>query len=139
MGLRPNQIADQMGYTPGRIYQLMADPTFQSLVENYRGIEADVYEREREEYLGVIGRTRNLAARMRLEKLESMSIDDVSFKDLNTVIADSYDGSGYGKVSTTKIQNDLADALAIALAASSKVIEGRVIKDITPGDEDRVN
>ena len=75
--------------------------------------------------------TRNVAARMRLDKLQAIeNLDDVSFRDLNAIAGDTGDRTGYGKRTTMKVELDLADRLAQALAASSRVISARPLKVI---------
>jgi hypothetical protein len=60
--------------------------------------------------------------------------DFVPYKDLNAIIGNMADRTGYGKVVTKKITLDLAERLGQALQASAKVINGRPIKLIENED-----
>jgi hypothetical protein len=83
--------------------------------------------------------TLSIAARMQLDQLRQAQENDdhVPYKDLNSIIGNMADRTGYGKVVTKKVTLDLADRLAQALAASAKVISSRpvLVIDNEPADE----
>src|SRR5262245_38212591 len=133
LGLRNDEIASETGYGVERIRQLLADPTMQARIEAYRELvmnpafvrEADAQMKRKMECLSI-------GTRLLKDKLVDAEPEDISIRDLLNVITVMSDRTGYGKISTVKVQHDLADRLAQALAASSKVIDARPLKDITP-------
>lgn len=137
LGLRPAEIALQTGYGQGRINQLLADPTMQARIEAYRELAVDpAFAREADEYMSLMVHNRNIAERLLHDKLTSAEPEDISYRDLVNISASRQDRTGYGKVSTAKVEVDLADRLAQALAASAKTIEGRAMKIIEQAKEE---
>ena len=124
LGLRDIEVAQQAGYGVGRIHQLKADPTFMAVVEAYRNSEDESFRGVRDEYYQTVISNRNLAARRINDKLSDED-EVIPIKDLIAIEGHGADRTGYGKVVTKKVQLDLADRLAIALAASAKVISNR--------------
>jgi hypothetical protein len=136
-GLRIDQVAHHSGYGEGRIRQLLADPTMQARVEAYREVIVDPqYAKARDETATRIARIMNLDLRILEDKLIDAEPDDISYRDLINIATFTSDRSGYGKVTTQKVELDLADRLAKALEASSKVINERPLRVINPPAED---
>jgi hypothetical protein len=139
LGLRDIEVAQRSGYGVGRIHQLKADPTFQTVVDAYRNSDDERYKAAWDEQNLVLMETLSIAARMQLDQLRQAQENDdhVPYKDLNSIIGNMADRTGYGKVVTKKVTLDLADRLAQALAASAKVISSRpvLVIDNEPADE----
>jgi hypothetical protein len=131
-GLRDTEVASRSGYGVGRVHQLKADPTFMAVVEAYRQSEDESFRVARDEHWQVLLESGTVAARMQLDQLLAAQDAEefVPYKDLNAIIGNMADRTGYGKVVTKKVQVDLADRLAQALAASAKVITTRPIRVI---------
>ena len=134
LGLRDDEVAELTGYGLGRIYQLKADPTMQARVEAYRDMIVDpAYAAEGRDYMRELVRGRTMTMRICNDKLADTDPEDISFRDLiglNTFFADR---SGFGKTTSVKIEQDLSDRLAQALAASAKVINARPLKVVNEG------
>jgi hypothetical protein len=135
-GLRDVEVASRSGYGVGRIHQLKADPTFQAVVTAYRNSEDESFCAARDEHYQAMMETGTVAVRKQLDQLRDAeeSGDFVPYKDLNAIIGNMADRTGYGKVVTKKITLDLAERLGQALQASAKVINGRPIKLIENED-----
>ena len=127
LGLRDAEVAQRSGYGVGRVHQLKADPTFMAVVDAYRNSDDERYKVAWDEQNLVLMETLSVAARMQLDQLRQAQENDdhVPYKDLNAIVSNMADRTGYGKVVTKKVQLDLADRLAIALAGSAKVISNR--------------
>lgn len=128
LGLRNEEVASRSGYGIGRVLQLTADPTFQAVVEAYRQSDDVRVRAALDERFLTIAEAGTLAERMRLDQLREAQEngDFVPYKDLNAIAGDSADRTGYGKVVTKKVQLDLADRLAQAIAASREVKAARI-------------
>jgi hypothetical protein len=106
---------------------LKADPTFQAVVTAYRNSEDESFCIARDEHYQAMMETGTVAVRKQLDQLRDAEEagDFVPYKDLNAIIGNMADRTGYGKVVTKKITLDLAERLGQALQASAKVINAR--------------
>ena len=129
LGLRNEEIASRSGYGIGRIRQLTVDPTFQAVVEAYRQSDDERVRVALDERYLTIAEAGTIAERILVDQLRDAqeNEDFVPYKDLIAISSSSADRTGYGKVVTKKVQIDLADRLAQALAASAKVISSRPV------------
>lgn len=128
LGLNDHEVALEAGYSVGRIVQLKADPTMQAAVEAYRNSDNDAFRTARDEYYTTLIANRNIAARRINDRLTDESEDNhIPLKELLAIESSAADRTGYGKVVTKKVQMDLADRLAQALAASAKVVSSRPV------------
>lgn len=136
IGMRPDEIAETTGYGVERVNQLLRDGAMQARVEAYRELAVDPdFADAAKDYMTQVVRLRTRSARLLNDKLADAEPDDVSYRDLINISTFAADRSGFGKTSTTKVEVDLADRLAQALAASAKVIDRRPIIDVTPKKE----
>ena len=126
IGLNDHEVAIEAGYSVGRIVQLKADPTMQAAVEAYRNADGDEFRTARDEYWRLMVANRNITAR-RINDRISDENEVIPLKELLAIEAHAADRTGYGKVVTKKVQVDLADRLAQALAASAKVVSSRPV------------
>jgi hypothetical protein len=128
LGLRDIDVAQQTGYGTARIRQLREDPTFQAVVTAYRNTEDEAFRSARDEHYQVLREIGTVAARKQLDQLHEAveNGDPIPHRDLTAIISNMGDRTGYGKVVTKKVQVDLADRLAQALAASQAVTASRL-------------
>lgn len=131
LGLRPGEVAFHSGYGRQRVTQLLGDPAFQGIVEEYRQNGNEDYRDATMEYYKLVSANRIIAARLINDKIVDADADDFSVRDLVTIHADSADRTGYGRHSVHEHKMDLSEALRRAIDASNKVLEQKVI-DVTP-------
>ena len=129
IGLRSQEIAEATGYTATRINQLLSDPAMQAAVESYRAMAVDPsFAAEARSYMTQIITMRARATALINDKLAEAEPEDITYRDALNLATFAADRSGFGKVSTQKIELDLAERMERALAATGKVIEGRAMK-----------
>lgn len=124
-------VAHATGYTPQRIHQLKADPTFQNLVEHYRSDEKLARAELTERLLDL-----NLDVIQEIQKRLESEPETFIVRDLLETFKASADRSGYGPKSTTDINLNvgMAERLELArqrvLAERAPLING-VVEDIS--------
>lgn len=125
MGLRPGEVAERSGYGNVRISTLYADPAFQELIASYRESVNEAWKESVDEYYDTVVSNRITSARLIADKLEAVEPDDISFRELVSIHADSADRTGYGKRTQINVQVDFASRLdeAIKRSNQAKVIE----------------
>ena len=123
-------VAHATGYTPARIGQLKADPTFQNLVEHYRSDERLARAELTDRLLEV-----NLDVLQEIQRRLDAEPETFVIRDLLETLRTTADRSGYGPKSTTDINLNvgMADRLEQArqrvLASRSPLIES-VVEDL---------
>lgn len=98
-GADPVEVAAVSGYTPVRINQLKADPSFQELMAHYTSIEQEEYERTRGDMHDRLAALGFDAMEVLHEKLLEDS-DSFTKKELLAIVEASADRTGYGKTQT---------------------------------------
>ena len=130
-GMRPQDVAEQCGFSVQRIYTLRQSPAFCELVEQYRGAEDQAYFRSRDLYNDLL-RANSLAAERHLsDKIAQLEEDGelLGIREALAISRDAADRLGYGKKTTVKVDHDFAAMLekAIHRSNTAKVIEGKVV------------
>lgn len=122
-GYRDVQVAEMVGYSPGRIGQLKVDPAFVDLMSYYQN---EIDENTREEldvYYSIAIQNRIKTARMigdKLDAIEDAGLDTVSLRELVTVHSDFADRTGYPKRSVAvNVNVDFAAQLEKAVKRSA--------------------
>jgi hypothetical protein len=124
-GCNDQEVAIGSGYSVGNIQRIKHDPAMRAAVEAYRSSTDEKYKGVIDETNGYLIANRNLALRRLNDKLVNDE-EHIPVKELLAISADNLDRTGYGKVVTKKVQVDLADRLAQALAASKQVDASRM-------------
>lgn len=146
LGLKPGQVAARSGYSRVRISILSGDPAFQELIATYRAMVNEEFKEEIDEFFSMTTANRNIAARLLNDKLADAEPDDLSIRELQSVIADAADRTGYPKRTVAVNLNvDFAARLDRAVKRSaearalppptSNVIEG-VFREVAPATTD---
>lgn len=123
MGFNNIEVAGRSGYTKERVSQLRNDQAMEELIAQYRPmIDAQMVEAV-DEYYELANLARNKSMRMINDKLDSVEdLDDISFRELTAIHADTADRTGYPKRSVAvNVNVDFAARLDRAIAASAKV------------------
>lgn len=132
MGLRTGEVAEESGYSLVRISTLHASPAFQDLIQSYRKSVDQEWRKEVQGYYGAIVKTRDIAARMILDKVESAEDgEEIPLKTLVTLHADLADRTGYPKRTVAlNINMDFAAQLDRAVERSRKARLGNPLVTI---------
>lgn len=134
MGLKQVQVAARSGFTTVRVNQLCHDPAFMELVEHYRGLVTQGFKEEVDEFFEYTNRNRNMAARLISDKLADGGPEDFSIKELQAIVSDAADRTGYPKRrEAINLNLDFAARLdrAVKRSEQARVIEGTAI-DVSP-------
>lgn len=122
MGLRPGQVAAATGYSLGRITTLAADPAFEELIANYRGMVDESFKESTDEYYDTVASNRIIAARLINDKLADAEPGDVGFRELVLIHSDAADRTGYPKRTVAlNVNADFASLLDRAIERSKEV------------------
>ena len=141
-GLRPFEIADQTGYSPTRVAQLLGSPAMEELVAKYRAKVDELFQENIDAFFSY--RTKNMVA-MERHIADAIAEADESGEliPIRTALAysaDSADRFGYGKkTQNLNINVDFAAQLERAIARSGKQIDSRVAVPEKPGASGRVH
>jgi len=123
-GLRPGEVAERAGYSGTRISTLLADPSFQNLIAEYRREETIAFALTRDDYYDRATRARNIALRLVEDKLADVDPDDVTIRELMGIHDSLADRTGYGKRSTqVNVNVDFAAQLDRAIKRSATAAE----------------
>ena len=124
-GMSPNMIRQRTGRSRRSLTLLLADPSFNELVQHYREVVEEKWNENVDHYLDL-----GLANMIRAESLIADKLeadDEVPVMLLDRISQGRADRFGYGKNSTMKVEHDFAASLDRAIARSGvKTIEGRV-------------
>ena len=123
-GLRPGEVAERAGYSGNRISTLLADPSFQNLISEYRREENIAFALTRDDYYDRATRARNIALRLVEDKLADVDPDDVTIRELMGIHDSLADRTGYGKRSTqVNVNVDFAAQLDRAIKRSASAAD----------------
>jgi hypothetical protein len=125
LGLRDDEVAVRSGYCTQTVRNFKNNnPAFQGLVAELQGKQDAKVVEVNDEFATTITYNRNIAARLLNEKLLEATHDQFTAKDLQAIIGDNADRTGYGK-RTTVAHVDLTIALERARASRQRVIDLR--------------
>lgn len=125
-GMPHREAAQAAGYSHSRVANLMADPTFQNLVEEKRGLVDKGFAEGVDEYFALITSNMFKAERQIAEHLDAADEEGelLPVRNLIAIGRDAADRTGYGKKQTNlNINADFASMLEKAIARSGKVID----------------
>lgn len=121
MGLRPGEIAEEVGYSKVRVSTLQTDPAFQELIAHYQSLVDESFSEKADEYFETVSSNRRIAARLINDKLNDAEPDDVSFRELVMIHSDSADRTGYPKRQVAiNVNTDFASLLDKAIQRSQQ-------------------
>lgn len=123
-GEKPGVAALRCGYTPSRVSILLADPTFEELVEFYRQEVHEVYIDGHE----MMASVRNMALQIIADRMEEEP-EKVKLAEALEVVKTTADRSGMGP--STKQEVNVNVNLASRLEEARKRVAQRMI-DVTP-------
>jgi hypothetical protein len=131
-GLTNAEVALATGYSLGRITTLKADPAFQQLIADYRGLVTAEYVRSVDNFMEIATANMLKAEVMISDKIDAAIEADepLPMRDLIAITSDRADRFGYGKTQrNVNINVDFAAQLEAARKRSSgarlpRVIEG---------------
>lgn len=120
LGLPNYEVATRTSYSEVRISTLKADPTFQELIEYYRGQVNEQFREATLDYFEVANANRNLAA-VRLNDMLNDDGHEFTPSQLLAIQADAADRTGYPKrKEALNINVDFAARLDQAIRRSSQ-------------------
>jgi hypothetical protein len=125
-GMKINLAAERSGYSYARALVLHADPTFQDLVQVYRGKVNEEWVKAQDDLQRLAVSNMVKAERMLAEKLDDMDEagETPSIREIVAITADRMDRFGYGKKTTNLNLNvDFAAKLERAIQRSGKTID----------------
>lgn len=128
-GLRIADAAERAGYSVARARVLHADPTFQDLVQQYRGQVNEAWAAAQDDVQRLMVTNVLKAERQIAERLEKADEEGETLpvRELIAISRDGMDRIGYGKKSTNvNVNVDFAAKLERAIQRSAKVV------DVTP-------
>lgn len=133
LGLGPGEVAKRLGYSPGTLTRLQADPAFQELMAQYRAEVDHEFLAGTDDYFELLRQNAIAAERMLSDRLAMAEEDEelLSTRELISISRDGADRIGYGRRSTqVNVNLDFAAKLDAAINRSKSA--GQVLADPSP-------